>query len=260
MENVPTASQHVRQIQERIRQHKRKRWGGSEITLWCLQIALCISCIQNYNFDLGVAWLTSRSRRGARVPSDATTEELKTVLEDAFLQLSQDDLMSWVDPATSTLPVSVIRTALGYAQGHRLASWVRETNVDTGFAVRTERLLERYNDMNSSGPTANQYLADVRPSTHPNGRKWAQRWRRKHSAYVGSLRPREPVNQAEIRDKVRWQMPGVLKSLCLIPATSQSRLNWCLVCEIRSFLMPESRFCGPWGSVFRHLNFCSNVA
>jgi hypothetical protein len=167
--------------------------------------------------------------------------------------------MSWVDPATSTLPVSVIRTALGYAQGHRLASWVRDTNVSIGFVVRTERLLERYNDMNSSGPTANQFLADVRPVTHPNGRKWAQRWRRKHSAFVGSLRPREPVNRAEIREKVRWQMLGVLKSLCL-PATSQSMLNWCLVCEIRSFLMPESRFCGPWGSVFRHLNFCSNVA
>ena len=250
MEDVPTASEHVRQIQDRLRHHKRKRWGGSEITLWCLQTALCISCIQNYNFDSGVAWLTSKERRGAPVPSDATIDELKSLLEEAFLQLPQDELMSWVDPATSSLPATVIKTALAYAQGHCLASWVRDKNVSTGFVVRTERLIERYNDMNSSGPSANQFLADVRPVTHQNGRKWAQRWRQKHSAFVGSLRVREPVDADEIRQKVRWHVPGALNSLCPIPATSRWRLKWSPGWKLRSFLMPQVRFCGPGGVRF----------
>jgi hypothetical protein len=212
MENLATARPDVRKIKDRLLQHKRKRWNGSEQSLWCLQTALCMSCIMNYNFDLGVAWLTSKERRGAPVNSDVTNADLKSLLEDAFLQLPHDHLMSWVDPATSTLPATVIKTALAYAQGHGLASWVREKNVSSGYVVRTERLIEQYNDMNSSGSTSNQVLEDVRPHTHQNGKKWAQRWRRKHSADVGSLNVREPIDKDEIRQKVRlhvkkWASP-----------------------------------------------------
>ena len=221
MDNLATAREDVRQIQDRSRQYKRKRWGGSDITRWCLEIALCISCMTNYDFDLGVAWLRSKERRGAPVPTDATANELKSLLEDAFLELPHDHLMSWVDPATSSLPTTVIKTALAYAQGHGLASWVQEKNHRTGFVVRTERLIEHYNDMNSSGSTPNNVLRDVRPHTHPTGRKWAQRWRQKHSGFIGSLHVREPVSAGEIRQKVRWHLSSVFDSPGPLPATSR---------------------------------------
>ena len=203
MENQSKASPSVRQISERLRQHKRKRWDGTEVSLWCVQTALCISCIHNYDFDLGVAWLTSKERRGAPVHRDATNESLKALLEDAFLHQSDDHLNSWVDPATSTLLATVIKTALAYAQGHALASWAREKNVRSGNVVRTERLIEQYNHMTSSGSTSNQVLGEVRPHTHASGKKWAQRWRRKH---VGSLNIRDPINKDEIRQKVRFHV------------------------------------------------------
>ena len=173
-----------------------------------MQTALCISCITNYNFDLGVVLLTSKERRGAPVHSDATNASLKLLLEDAFLQQEDEHLNSWVDPATSTWPATVIKTAFAYAQGNGLASWVRHINVGTGNVVRTERLIEQYNAMNSSGSSSNQMLNDVRPHTHQNGRKWVQRWRRKHSAYVGSFNVRDPIDVDEIRQKVRLQVPS----------------------------------------------------
>ena len=91
-----------------------------------MQTALCISRIMNYNFDLGVAWLTNKQRRGAPVHKDATNAFLKELLEVAFLHEQDEHLNSWVDPATSTLPASVINTAVAYVQGHALAAWVRE--------------------------------------------------------------------------------------------------------------------------------------
>ena len=203
MQNQAAASPSVRQISERIRLRKRKRFNGSEVSLWCLQTALCISCISNYNFDLGVAWLTSKERRGAPVPSDATNASLKVLLEDAFLQQADEHLNSWADPATSTLPASVIKTALTYAQGDGLAAWVRHRNVSTGTVVRTERLIEQYNGMISSGSASSEVLNVVRPYPHPTARKWAQRWRGKHGGFVGSLNVRDPIDVDEIRQKVR---------------------------------------------------------
>ena len=108
------------------------------------------------------------------MPTDATANELKSLLEAAFLQLPQDRLMWWADPASSTFSRIVMKTASAYAQGHMLASWVREKNARIGFVVRTERRIEHYNDMNSSGSTHTHLLGDVQPHTHPTGRKWAQ--------------------------------------------------------------------------------------
>ena len=203
MQNQAAASPSVRQISERLRLRKRWRVNASEVSLWCLQIALCISCISNYNFDLGVAWLTSKQRRGAPVHSDATNDSLKLLLEDAFLQQADEHLNSWADPATSTLPASVIKTALTYAQGDGLAAWVRHRNLSTGTVVRTERLIEQYNGMVSGGSASSEVLNVVRPYPHPTARKWAQRWRGKHGGYVGSLNVRDPISVDEIRQKVR---------------------------------------------------------
>ena len=204
MQNQADASPSVRQISERLRQHKRTRWNGSEVSLWCMQTALCISCITNYSFDLGVVWLTSKERRGAPVPSDATNDSLKELLEDAFLQQADGHVNSWVDPATSTLLATVIKTALAYAQGDGLAAWVRDRNVSTGTVVRTERLIEQHNGMISSGSASSEVLNVVRPYPQPIARKWAQRWRGKHGGFVGSLNVRDPIGVDEIRQKVRF--------------------------------------------------------
>jgi len=169
MDQLVAAKDDLMRNQQRVRNHKRRHWGASELSVWCLQIALCISCMTNYDFDVGVVWLFSKERRGAAVPTDATADELKSLLEDAFLQLPQDRLNCCVDTTSSTFPRTVMKTASAYAQGHMLAAWVREKNACTGFVVRTERLIEHYNDMSSSGSTHTTLLCDVQPHTQtPN--------------------------------------------------------------------------------------------
>ena len=119
------------------------------------------------------------------------------------MEKDEGHLNSWVDPATSTLPASVINTALTYAQGDGLAAWVRHRNVSIGTVVRTERLIEQYNGMISSGSASSEVLNVVRPYPHPTARKWAQRWRGKRGGFVGSLNVRDPIDVDEIRQKVR---------------------------------------------------------
>jgi len=202
MENQAPPDRTVRQISERLRQHKRSRIQGCEVSLWCIQTALCISCIANYNFDLGVDWLTSKQRRGAPVHTDITHAALLDLLQEAFLSEADAHLNSWVDPPTSTLPLTVIKTAVAYAQGHGLASWVREKNIDCGSVVRTERLIEHYNVMNSIGPISTQVLCDVPAGKRSAGKMWASRWRRKHKVIVGSLNVRDPIDVGETWLKV----------------------------------------------------------
>ena len=251
MQNQADANPSVRQISERLRLRKRKRFNESEVSLWCLQTALCITSISNYNFDLGVAWLTSKKRRGAPVPSDATNDSLKELLEDAFLQQADGHLNSWVDPATSTLPATVIKTALAYAQGDGLAAWVRDSNVSTGTVVRTERLIEQHNGMISRGSASSEVLNVVRPYPQPTARKWAQRWRGKHGGFVGSLNVRDPIPEDEIRQKVRF--------MCVW--RGKRGILWCvkwsyLLSHGPDWFDPGVRFFSDWESGFRGRKRC----
>ena len=245
--------------QQRVRNHKRRHWGGSELSMWCLQTALCISCMTNYDFDVGVAWLLSKERRGAAVPTDATADELKSLLEDAFLQLPQDRLNCCVDTTSSTFPRTVMKTASAYAQGHMLAAWVREKNASTGFVVRTERLIEHYNEMNSSGSTHTTLLGDVQPHTHPTGRKWAQRWREKHSGYIGSLSVREPITADEIRQKVSGTCQVNLTTPMSPPRNPEPHFRPRRPAIFATFWSRGSVFSGSWVACFCDLGSCSGV-
>ena len=245
--------------QQRVRNHKRRHWGASELSVWCLETALCISCMTNYDFDVGVAWLLSKERRGAAVPRDATADELKSLLEDAFLQLPQDRLNCCVDTTSSTFPRTVMKTASAYAQGHMLAAWVREKNASTGFVVRTERLIEHYNEMNSSGSTHTTLLGDVQPHTHPTGRKWAQRWREKHSGYIGSLSVREPITADEIRQKVSGTCQVNLTTPMSPPAKSGASFSVPASCDLATCWSRGSVFSGSWVACFCDLGSCSGV-
>jgi len=106
---------------------------------------------------------------------------------------------------------------LAYVHGNALAARVRHRNVSAGTVVRTERLIEQYNGMISSGSASSEVLNAVRPYPHPTARKWAKRWRGKHAGFVGSLNGRGPIDVDEIRQKVsfacalgRWKMGYVL--------------------------------------------------
>ena len=168
---------------------------------WCLETALCIACICNYDFSAGYAWLENKKRRGAPLPAHATQAVTEQLLEDAFMRADVHHLMSWVDPPSSTLPRTVLGTAMGFARQHSLAGWVRDINIRYGTVVRTERLIEHFNVATLPQPNEVSLLPAVRPVKHPTGRKWAQRWRDKHEAEYNYMRVREAIDVAEIVEK-----------------------------------------------------------
>ena len=126
MDNLSSARAEVRHAAEVLRGYKIRRCAGISLTKWCELTTLCIVAMADYNFKLGVQWLLSKKRQGAVIPATVTATQLQAHLEDAFLRWPVDQLMSWIDPAASTLPLNVIKTALAFTQGHTLASWVAQ--------------------------------------------------------------------------------------------------------------------------------------
>ena len=171
------------------------------ITKWCLDVALCLACILNYDFRARALWLLCKQRRGAPLPSDIDAASLEQILEDHFLASDVDRLMSWVDPSTTRLSHTVLKVAQQFVKGHLLADWVRRTNVIQGIVVRTESLIGRFNASVAVDFSSNVVLSMVQTNAHPTGRKWAQRWRSKHGAVVGKLRVREAISKEEMHEK-----------------------------------------------------------
>ena len=112
-----------------------------------------------------------------------------------------DRLMAWVDPPSSTLPTTVLGTAMGFARQHALAGWVRDINIRCGTVVRTERLIEHFNVATLPQPNKVSLFPVVKPVNHPTGRKWAQRWRARHEAEYNCMRVRESIDLPEIVQK-----------------------------------------------------------
>ena len=185
----------VRRHSDRLRRFKREREQSATITKWCLDVALCISCILSCDFVAGVEWLQSKQSRGAPLPSEINSTELEEWLQEDFLKADVGRLMSWVDVPTCVLPATVLWTA------RLLSKWFREMNVVQVVLVRAERFIEQFNASISVDSVANLLLASVREQQHPTGRKWAQRWRTKHGVVVGRLRAREEISNKEMHDK-----------------------------------------------------------
>jgi hypothetical protein len=198
MDELEEARRDVKRAKKNVYSLKRKREETCTLTKWCLETALCIACICNYDFSVGYAWLQNKHRRGAPLPPHATQAYVEELLGNSFLRADVDHLMSWVDPPSSSLPRTVLGTATEFARRHALAGWVGDINTRCGAVVRTERLIEHFNVAVLPQQREVHLLPVVQPHQHPAGRKWAQRWRDRHGAKYGSLRVREPICIAEI--------------------------------------------------------------
>ena len=76
---------------------------------------------------------------------DMELPALERLLEHKFLNMGPDVLIIWIDLATSTFSRSTLKTSMLFAEGHRVANWVRDKNVIAGCVVRTEQLIDQYN-------------------------------------------------------------------------------------------------------------------
>ncbi len=201
MEALAQARASVKRCKEAQHGFKRRMEETLTVSKWCLETALCIACICNYDFSAGYVWLEDKHRRGAPLPVGVTQARIEQLLENTFLRSDLDHVMSWVDPPSSPLPRTVLKNAIAFARQHQLAGWVGDMNKRCGSVVRTERLIEHYNASGLCDMNDVMWLPLVRPHNNTTGRKWAQRWRTKHHALYGALTVREPIALDEIRAK-----------------------------------------------------------
>ena len=125
---------------------------------WCVEVALVISCMMEYDFRVGVLWLKYPNRRGAPVPDEFKDSFfLHEELENRFLAADLNRLTSYTDPLTCQLNATVVKTASRFVVEFRLAEMVWRRNVDHGAAADPNDLVSYWNDIKTvqiSGITA----------------------------------------------------------------------------------------------------------
>ena len=143
----------LRKQSERAAKRRREK-----ISPWCVEVALVISCMMDYDFRVGVVWLKYPKRRGAPVHDefrDAST--LHEELENRFLAADLNRLTSYTDPLTCQLSATVVKTASRFVVEFRLAEMVWRRNMDHGAAADPNDLVSYWNDIKTvqiSGITA----------------------------------------------------------------------------------------------------------
>ena len=67
----------IRRSLKRKRNELRSNVRGYDISTWCLQVALCIGLIMNYDFRHSADWLMRKRRKGLPIPLHLSVEEVR---------------------------------------------------------------------------------------------------------------------------------------------------------------------------------------
>jgi hypothetical protein len=196
----------VRNQLKRVRNAATKRANRLEATtglsLWTLRTAMCIACICQWDMHMAALWVMSTRRRGVHLPAWAELDPVQETLEDFFLASDLQDLTIWVDPDVQIGDrLSVIQTAVRWVAQYRTGQWVLERNQRHGEAVRTELVIQRFNELKASF-TEHAVLPDVLPVDENPGKMWGRRWRKQVGGTVGRLRTVDAMTLEEKRTKV----------------------------------------------------------
>ena len=181
--------------QERGRSRQARFWNLPADVLRTVLIAYFLAgCVA----DPAVKYLCNCGRR--RHWPDKTEEELKRMVEEAFLRVDLAELASLTDEHTPA-DEGAMTAALKMVSEWRVAAWARNLNEEHGLAPSTEIVLQRYEELRERMPDAVRVpyrgtVADAR------ARMRATAFRRRWKGRYGSMRVREAVPVAEMRTKV----------------------------------------------------------
>jgi len=195
--------------------------SSTKISHWCLDVALYIGLLTSCSLDHSVEWLMQDSRRGTKLPHHLAREDVKRIVEDAFLALPDSVLNNWADPVTRSFSRTVVIAAEQYVRDFNLASHVHKANKSKGRTLESRVLPGLANALHDEavvGPIARP----VNAVSDLAVRAWGKRWRRRVGARMGTLGSREEVPTETLRKKdsvgmgnvTEFQGPWVRK-LCI---------------------------------------------
>ena len=198
--DLPAIKRKIILESDRLKKEKRRRVSALDTSQWCINTALCIAVLLNRDFTAAADWLASSQRRGRQLDDGIDRETIKSELAKLLDEKPHFAVASWTDPASSPLPRTCLRTALKWSQEAKLKTHVRTANVEYGAPVRSARLIDEYNTKLDEGSLDG--VLPVIPSVCTTwGRKWSEKWRRRHGASLGCLRTKEPVPLLEKRNQ-----------------------------------------------------------
>ena len=173
-----------------------------KISPWCVEVALVISCMMQYDFRIGVLWLKYPNRRGAPVPDEFNDSSiLHEELENRFLVADFNKLTSYLDPSTCQLSATVVKTASRFVLEFRLAEMVWRRNMEHGAVADPGDMISYWNeikDIQISGIAA-AALQDYDNATTCKLYRFRCRMDCKHGVVMYSNKDQ---NLQEIREKV----------------------------------------------------------
>ena len=131
----------------RARDRKRKRAPRNDdstgLTRQCLDTALCIGLLADYDMRAAAAWLESPQRRGLACKESLTGDDVLQRLRSMFLDSELEALDALRDPERTRLSPSAFACASRVAKEYKLGLWVRSQNL-AGASVRSEILIAEF--------------------------------------------------------------------------------------------------------------------
>ena len=140
-----------------------------------------------YDFRLGVIWLLSPRRKGRALTGHPTQIEILEYLEERFLDVDTDWLMSYVEPETSPIQRTCIATAIKFITDFRTAELVWRRNVKHGAVVRAPELVDQYNTILTELRGTNEDVVMRGHHMDNSTRCWARRLRDRTGCKVGCV-------------------------------------------------------------------------
>ena len=181
------------QARERSRQARFWQLSGQ-----LLHTVLIVYFLAGCSADPAVTYLRSCGRQ--RHWPNKSDDELKNMVEDAFLRVDADELAALTDEDDPG-DADAMTAALKVVAEWRVFLWASHLNREQGLAPSTEAVLQRYEELRERMPDAARvaYLGTVADA---RARMWATTYRRRWGGRYGGMRVREAVPLPELENKV----------------------------------------------------------
>ena len=206
-EEFESVATRLRLDKQKLRDRRRYLVAGTSFSPWCLQVALIIYCISSFDWKLSILWLRSPKRKGKRLEDDVSDEQLLQQLETAFLACDENELMSYVDPSSSTLSKSAIATAMTFTSEFQLAEKTYQMNRDDGKVMTSRLLVSEYNQILDHTCGAGQ-MRRRNDHRYYSTRNWAVRFRKRLSCKYSKIGyTGRHIPKAEMQEKACLIIP-----------------------------------------------------
>ena len=148
--------------------------------------------------------MQKRRRFAKHLSEDVPRSELTREIEGAFLSMTDYQVASWEEAATTGWHGSVYAEAHRFVRDQRLALHVHTTNRDKGLAIRSELLPDIANALYHADVAPGGVLPDVLPRSDTAQRSWGYRWCKRVRGFMGAFVSRpEGLSIELVRQKVR---------------------------------------------------------